>query len=104
MNEEKLTRFQSTVEEEILRVLNLAGRSVKREIVTAEIPFFSKDPQTVIHIASSSFEVWLFDDGANLLRNGNESRFERPDFDSLEELQRALLKEIQSHLSDNSGK
>lgn len=100
MNAQQLTSFQTIAEKEIVLALEQAGLAVEqREVLTGTIPFYSKEPQTAIHITARNLEVWLFGDEANLLHNGRESRFEEPDFDSSEELREALLNEIRSQLA-----
>ena len=83
-----------------MRALEAAGRSVeRREVLTGTMPVYSKDPQTVVHIVAGTLQVWLWSDEAHFLHNGKDLRFEQPDFDSTEQLQESLLREIGSRLA-----
>ncbi len=101
MNAQQLTPFQKGAEQEIEVLLEQAGLAVEqREILSGTMPFYSKDPQTVIHIKAGSLQVWLSSDEANMLYGDKESRFEEPDFGSTDQLQEALLAEIRSRLAE----
>jgi hypothetical protein len=102
MSTQRLTPFQSAAEDEIVRALEAAARSVeRREVLSGSIPVYSKEPQTVVHIVTDGLQVWLWGDEAHLLHNGEESRFDQPDFDSTDELREALLDEIRSRLVES---
>lgn len=102
MSTQQLTPFQLAAEGEIVRAFDIAGRAVEhREVLSGTIPFYSKEPQTVVHIIADGLQVWLWGDEAHLQHDGKEARFEQPDFDSTEQLQEALLKEIRSHLAES---
>jgi hypothetical protein len=101
MTEQQLTDFQLTSERQIGTALEKVGLTIdQREVLTGKIPFYSKEPQTTVHITANGLQVWLWSDEAHLVHNGSESRFEQPDFDSIDKLREALLTEIQSRLAE----
>lgn len=98
MSQANLTKFQIDAEKDIAKITEGAGLTIdQREVLSGKIPFYSEEPQTAIHLSiSNGLEIWLFGDEANLSQGGSESRFEKPDFDSISELQAALLSDIRS--------
>lgn len=101
MSEANLTKFQVNSEKEIAGIVERAGLAIDlREILSGTITFYSEELQTGIHLViSNGLEIWLFGDEANLSHAGSESRFESPDFDSVFELQAALLNDVRSRTS-----
>jgi hypothetical protein len=100
MDNQELSHFQATTERELVSLLAELGRRIDvREILSGTIPFFSKEPQTALRLRSGDIEVLLVDEEASSSIGGGASRFERADFDSLEQLRAALLDHVRKEVS-----
>jgi hypothetical protein len=98
--EPSLTEFQQTAEHSIAAILSRAGRRLdSREILQGVVPFFSKDPQTVLKLRSGDFEVWLYDDEASFSAGAGGGAVERLDFSSDSEALDSLLRKIELALN-----
>lgn len=99
MTQPMLTQFQQSAEQAIVSLLAERGLTVsQREVLGGTIPFYSKEPQVAVQLTAGKMKVWLFDDEANV-SGSNESRFERADFDSTDQLLVALLDHIREEIS-----
>ena len=104
MNEPTPTQFQQTAEREIASILQRSGRAIdQREAMSGTNPFESLKPQTVVRLRSSSLNIWLFGDEANVSSDGRERRFERADFDSTDQLLTALVDHVSALVAGESS-
>lgn len=86
MNDD-LTQFQLATTQAI-RVM-LAER--KRNIESEEL---SGSRQKYVILSVAGHQVYVYEDGAEILGNGLDMRFEREDYPSLEHLQRDMLSQL----------
>ncbi len=95
-----LTGFQRTAEQAITSLLLRLGRKIdSRDVLRGVVPFFSKDPQTVLKLSSADFEVWLYDDEASFSARAGGGAVERLDFKSEPEVLDRLLEQIEAALT-----
>lgn len=73
--------FQSQLHAEALR--SLAGRETKSET--------NLGAENDTKVTFDPLELWIYEDGANLLGEGVDRRFEAPDFNSLDDLRLSVL-------------
>ncbi len=100
MSTTSLTAFQRDAEEAIGRLLAQLGRVVdSREILQGVVPFYSREPQTVVKLRAGDFEVWLYDDEASFSAQTGGGAVERLNFKSEPELLATLLQQIESALA-----
>ncbi len=100
MTQPMLTKFQRSAEQAIVSLLAEHGLIVtQREVLGRTIPFYSKEPQVAVHLTGGKLKVWLLEDEATMSYS-KESRFERVDFDSTDQLLVALLNCIRAEISD----
>lgn len=73
--------FQNELHTEALRLL--AGCETKSET--------NLGAENDTKVTFGPFELWIYEDGANLLGPDIDRRFERPDFNTLEDLRISVL-------------
>ena len=98
----QLSPFQEKCGDELKQVLRNLGREPRKwEVITGRT-------QTYIKADLVTIKVWIYTDGADWDGCGKEGVFEAPDFDSLDDLQQAFVKEVVAALTasdcgDNSN-
>jgi hypothetical protein len=72
--------FQTTLHEEAVHLLRSRG-------IVPESASLSKD----VKVAFGRYELWIYEDGANVLGPSTDERFEIYDFDDLDHLKQSVL-------------
>lgn len=60
------------------------------------MPFYSKDPQTVVKLVASDITCWIFDDGASYTSAAGGGSLECEDFNAEADLIDELLRQLRS--------
>lgn len=100
MSEPKLTAFQNRTEERVRRLLEQHGRQLDaREVIEADVPFYSDNPEIAVKIVAGDLEIWLYDDEASYSIAGQGQILEKPDYDNQDQLAETLLLQLAEVLS-----
>jgi hypothetical protein len=83
----ELSDFQRDALADVRNVLQEAGRSSESESMLG-------NEEKYMAIAFGGYKVLLYVDGAELLGNGLDRRFEKYDFDSLDDLRTHFIREV----------
>jgi hypothetical protein len=83
-----MTTFQSACRDAVVALLlrhrltpTLDVRGVRERYIVGEVP--------------GGITLYIYEDGAEVVASGDRRRLEREDFDSLDELQRSFLEELE---------
>jgi hypothetical protein len=92
---ERLTSFQERVESRVRALFSDAGLAVQtREVLTAEVPFYSKRSEVAVKIVANGVEVWVYDDEASFSVRGTARVYEKPDYHDSDALTDAFMAEL----------
>lgn len=89
-----LTDFQRTARARVERLLQRHEIDVtSSESLTAQMPHM-RSPETAVQIITNFGEIWLYADEATFSWDEDGVRFERPDYDSEEDLLENFLRQL----------
>ncbi len=89
----KLTSFQEKCGDELGKVLRSLGHEARKwEVVKGR-------EETYVEVDLGQMKVWIYEDGACWQGYNRDRIFEAVDYNSLDDLQRAFLKEVVAALT-----
>ena len=93
MDMSELTAFQEKCGDEFKKVLRDLGCEFRKwEIIKGR-------EQTYIQVDLGRIQAWIYTDGADWKGCGRDRVYEAPDYDSLDDLQRAFIDEVSAVLA-----
>lgn len=96
---ERLNDLQRQVEVRVRELIQESGRSVEeRNVLEAEVPFYSDEPFWLLKLRSQDLELWIYDDELSFASEAGGGGLELVDFEGEEEFLQALSEKIQAVL------
>lgn len=96
---QELTALQEEVENRLSTLLSRHDRSVdSREVLEAQVPFYSKQPFGVLKIKSQDLEVWIYDNELSFTSRSGGGGLELAGYRNREDFVEAVLAKIAAAL------